>query len=275
MKLGISSYTFGWSIGVKGYTPSNPMNAEGLLNAAIGLGIQLVQIADNIPLQHMSRNELQRLGQRASEMGIQVEIGTRGLSVERVLDFVRIAHTLNANLIRIVVDESGYEPSIETIVEILKSVTGSLAGLRLAIENHDRIPSADLRQIVELAASDRIGICLDTANSLGAGEGLETVLCNLKTHTINLHIKDFQITRVPTMMGFQVEGRPAGDGMLDISQLVRTIDDYGRCETAILELWTPAEQSLDETIAKENLWARRSINYLKPFFHQGKHSLCN
>jgi len=115
-------------------------------------------------------------------------------------------------------------------------------------------------------ASDRIGVCLDTANSLGAGEGLDTVLRELGPLTVNLHIKDFHVTRVPHLMGFNVDGRPAGKGFLDVPRLLQQLAPFQRCETAVFELWTPPELRLEDTIAKEGDWAVQSLEFLKPFF---------
>jgi hypothetical protein len=39
-----------------------------------------------------------------------------------------------------------------------------------------------------------------------------------------------------------------------------------KCRTAILEQWTPAENTINETIEKELDWARRSISFLKNYF---------
>lgn len=141
-----------------------------------------------------------------------------------------------------------------------------LTRLKLGIENHDRFPAATLREMVENAGSDRIGVCLDTANSLGAGEGLDTVLRELGPLTLNLHIKDFHIARVPYLMGFTVEGRPAGAGQLDVPRLLTGFTPFHRCETTVLELWTPPEAEIERTVAKEESWAAQSLAYWKPLF---------
>ncbi len=83
---------------------------------------------------------------------------------------------------------------------------------------------------------------------------------------MNLHIKDFGIQRLPHLMGFQIDGRPAGQGMLNVPWLLSKITPFGRCQTAILEQWVVPEQSLSDTIRKEATWAVASIGYLKPFF---------
>ena len=84
--------------------------------------------------------------------------------------------------------------------------------------------------------------------------------------TVNLHIKDFAIVRVPHLMGFTVEGRPTGRGFLDVPLLLKQLGTFSCCETALLELWTPPEPLLEDTIAKEAAWAGQSLEFLKPFF---------
>ncbi|MEO7317998.1 MAG: sugar phosphate isomerase/epimerase, partial [Chthoniobacteraceae bacterium] len=81
-----------------------------------------------------------------------------------------------------------------------------------------------------------------------------------------LHIKDFHIERVPHLMGFTVSGRPAGGGFIDLPTLLAQLAPFSRCHTAILELWTPPEPRLDDTIAKEASWAAQSMDFLRPFF---------
>ncbi|TFG43847.1 MAG: hypothetical protein E4H43_01210 [Bacteroidia bacterium] len=136
--------------------------------------------------------------------------------------------------------------------------------IRLAIENHDRFRAREFEEIVNSAGSEWVGICLDSVNSMGAGEGFETVSDILVPYTINLHIKDFTIRRAVHKMGIIIEGAPAGKGMLNIPDLIRRTSQTGICRSAILELWTPPETSIELTLTKEHLWAEESINYLKP-----------
>src|ERR1043165_8034176 len=237
MKLGISSFTFGWAVGVQSHPPVSPLDELGLLEKARVLGVNLLQIGDNLPLHTFDPRRLSNLASSAAKQGIQLEIGARGLTPDRVMTYVRIARTVGAHLIRFVIDDANYNPAPENVTSILREVAPSLEGLTLGIENHDRFPAATLRYIIAKAGSDRIGVCLDTDNSLGTGEGIETVAAVLAPLTVNLHIKDFAIERVPHLMGFSVNGRPAGAGMLDVPPLLRLLLPYGRCATAVLELW--------------------------------------
>ncbi len=138
--------------------------------------------------------------------------------------------------------------------------------IRLAIENHDRLKAQEFEEIIRSADSEWVGICLDSVNSMGGGEGFAEVSKILIPHTINLHIKDFTVRRVSHKMGIIIEGAPAGRGMLDIPGLVSALEDAGRCKSAILELWTPPEPAISDTLLKEENWAAESIDYLKHIF---------
>ncbi len=266
MKLGLSSYTFGWAVGVPGHAPARPLDEHGLLDHCVAHGVSLLQVGDNLPLHTFNDARLQRFADRAARDGVQLEVGARGLTLARVAQYAALARRLNAKLIRLVIDETDYHPTPDGAARLLRDSVPLLDGLTLGIENHDRFPSATLRKMIESAGSDRIGICLDTANSLGAGEGLDTVIRELGPLTVNLHIKDFAIARVPHLMGFNVEGRPAGQGFLDVPRLLPQLAPFTRCQTAVIELWTPPEPKLEDTIAKEAAWAGQSLDYLKPFF---------
>lgn len=264
--LGISSYTYSWAVGVPGYKPAHPLDEHGLLDKAGELSVALLQIGDNLPLHTFDAARLERLANRAARENIQLEVGARGLTIERLAEYLAIARRVGAKLIRFVIDDTDYHPAPAEVTDVLRRAAPLLHGLTLGIENHDRFPAATLRSMIEAAGSNHIGVCLDTANSLGAGEGIEAVATTLAPITVNLHIKDFVIARVPHSMGFRVTGCPAGQGLLKLPALLEQLATFGRCQTAALETWPPPEANLEATLAKESDWAARSIQYLKPFF---------
>lgn len=266
MIFGLSSYTYGWAIGVPGQEPVCPMNEQDLLERARRHGVKLIQVCDNLPFRELSPDRIARFAEQAARDGVQIEVGSRRLTVEHAVEMAGLARRVGAKLVRFVIDAENYHPSAKEVVAGLREIVPSLSGLTLGIENHDRLPAGTLRTIIEEVASDRIGICLDTANSLGAGEGLTTVIGELAPLTVNLHIKDFQIIRHPHLMGFTVEGRPAGAGMLDIRWLIDQLAPFKRCDTAVVELWTPPESDIERTVAKEEAWAAQSLAYLRSVF---------
>jgi sugar phosphate isomerase/epimerase len=269
MRPGISSYTYTWAVGVPGSIPEKPLTAKGLVDKTFEAGLNLIQIADNLPLEKLSKDELDDLYGYAHEKNVSIEMGGRGLTPEHTMKCLQTAEQLNSPILRMVIDGQGFEPDLQTIISIIRELDPEFKSrnIKLALENHDRFKAKEFEKIILEAESNFVGICLDSVNSMGAGEGFETVADILIPYTINLHVKDFTIYRVLHRMGLIIEGRPAGKGMLNIPDLVSKLSVAGRCSSAILELWTPPGDSIEETLAKEDLWADESILYLKKLFN--------
>jgi sugar phosphate isomerase/epimerase len=264
-RLGIGSYAFTWAIGVPGRLPPLPLDARGLIDRAAELGVGVVQIDDNIALELLDESELEAIAAHARTRGVALEVGTRGSEPDRLRAFVAIARRLGSPLVRVVVDRGDHRPTPDEVVAAFRAVMPAYesAGVTLAIENHDRFPAATLARIVAEVGSARLGICLDTVNSLGSAEGPEAVVRRLAPFTVNLHVKDFRVERAWHHMGFAVAGCPAGQGQLDVPWLLRTLGEAGFRGNAILESWTPPAESIGDTIATEARWARESIRYLR------------
>ncbi len=263
--LGISSYTYTWAIGVPGTFPATPFSAHDLIDKATSAGINLVQIADNLSLENYSVDQLKELLSYAGDNDVSIEFGSRGLTSEHTFSCLEIAGYLASPVLRMVIDGPGYEPDLQHIIKVIKDLLPELQSrkISLAIENHDRLKAREFETIIQSVGSDLVGICLDSVNSMGAGEGFETVSDILLPYTINLHVKDFSIRRVTNKMGFVIEGRPAGAGMLNIAETLEKLSALNRCKSAILELWTTPEFSIEDTIIKEEKWANESISFLK------------
>jgi len=270
MKIGISSWTYGWQVGVPGHEPPRPLDVFGLLDRAVELGVSCVQIADNLPLHALEASQLNQIITRAGARNIEIQVGARGLKPDHIAAYLNIARQLQSPILRVVIDQGEYQPDEDQIVSVVKEILPNLKEHRivLAIENHDRFGAAVFARIVERAGSDLVGICLDTTNSFGAGEGVETVLDALLPLTVNLHVKDFAVVRATHNMGFIIEGRPAGRGMLPIRPILEKLRVHGRCNSAILEQWTPPDQDISQTVAREEAWARESIGYLRGLIDQ-------
>jgi sugar phosphate isomerase/epimerase len=259
MKPGVSSYAFGWAVNAGRFTP------DRLLDFALEHQLPVVQFGDHVPLHLLQAAELDRLAARAREAGVEIQTGARRLTAEHLETCLTIARRLGARLLRFVIDEGDYQPPPDGIASLLRNALPSLAsaGVTLAIENHDRFPCATLRRLVDDLDSPQVGICLDTANSLGAGEGIAEVLAQLAPVCVNLHLKDFAIARLPYLMGFTVTGRPLGEGMLPLAQVLATVARHDRCRTAVVETWPPPEAEISATLAKELDWAIRSVQVLR------------
>lgn len=263
MKLGLSTYTLTWSVGVPGYeAPLQPLSAEALVRLTRGRGLGLLQIADNLPLHLMPDEELRALKQAPDEHGVELEVGTRGTEPELLLRYLAIAGMLGSSLVRTLVTSSELASAEAQIREVLPAFEA--ANVMLAIENHGLHTTGQLVQLFQNLRHGHVGCCLDTVNSFGALEAPDHVIRALSPYLVNLHIKDFDIQRVDHMMGFTILGTPAGAGRLDIPQLKAIIEANGKTGVnAILELWTPYANSVEDTIATERAWMEESIAYLR------------
>lgn len=264
MQLGLSSFTFGWNVGVAHFpAPATPLGPLELLEIARENGVSLVQFGDNLPLHALETEVRAELLRHARASRITLETGARGLTAEHLRRYIALSHELGAPLLRFVIDAAPFEPSPAQVVQTLREALPELGELRVGIENHDRFPARVLARMIEELGDSRVGICLDTANSLGAGEGLGEVVPALAPHTLNWHIKDYKIARFPHQMGFTVEGRAAGNGDLDLDFVWQHLEKSGRCRSAVIELWTPPEPAHETTLQREREWAKQSLQNLR------------
>ncbi len=258
----MSTYAFPWWFSAPGdlYT-----KLERLVNTAAELQVPRIQVCDNAPLDQLSEAEHQALLNLLEAAGVAVEVGTRGLIPSKVLRYLQLAAKYNSGFLRLVIDDQGYEPSPEKIKDLLSELTPHFeqAGVKLALENHDRFRAGQYVDFIESTNPEIVAICLDTVNSLGAGEGINEVLNYLAPYCINLHIKDVTIRRLDSQMGFNVRGCPAGKGNLNIPEIIKGANKGHPLESITLELWPDDLPADTDPLALEMQWAKESIKYLK------------
>ncbi|MDR3738990.1 MAG: TIM barrel protein [Terracidiphilus sp.] len=269
MKLGIGTYTYMWSIGFPGAEPEAPMRALDLLRKAVKMGVRVVQFGPNLPLFEMPPVELDEVLSASREMDIELEIGTRGVETAHLRRQIDFTVHCGASLLRTVPEINGRVPSSAELTEPLKAIEPYLrqAGVRLAMEN-SLMPASAMSEALGTVDSEYLGITLDTVNSLAIPEGTEQVAAALAPWTSCLHVKDFAVLREWHMMGFRVEGRPAGQGQLNVPRLLELLASAGAKCNAIVELWPPPQASPRETIAMEHQWAEESVTYLRRFIKE-------
>lgn len=267
MRLGAGSYCWMWAIGVPGQEPPEArLDAFGLLERCGQLGLRVVQLGPNLQLD---QNRIGELAWRAGELGIEIEAGIAGLGLDQVRHGVDLCRQLSASLLRTVDlyeggarDAADLEANLRAAVPVLAD-----SGVRLAVENA-LTPARELAAALDAIGSPWLGVTLDTVNSLAIPEGTLEVVDTLARHTLCLHVKDFRVRRAWHMMGFTVEGTPAGQGQLNVPWLLDRLRAEGRDPNAILELWVPQQGSLEETIALEESWVKESITYLRRFLSE-------
>lgn len=256
MKIGISTWACTWAIGVVGFErPQSPMNAMAVVERAHALGAEVVQFADNLAA---SPDELIDAATRARELGIVVETGFAGTDRATLENAIALTIECGAHMFRTLPHRGADVPTPDVLTARLREIRPLLEaeGITLALENHDHYRAHELRDAVLAANSDRIGICLDTVNNYGTGESWRETASLLADLTVNFHVKDFTISRIPQQTGFRIDGAPVGRGLLDLSACVGLIPPQANW---IIEQWTPWQGTIESAIALEQSWLEESM----------------
>lgn len=267
MELGLGSYAFRWSIGIKDLQPARKMTAFDLLDQADIRGLKVLQYADNLPLDRLSEAEHHRLADEARARGIRLELGTQCFDADEVGRYLAIGQRLGATILRVALDEADAHVPVPDLARQLRPLLdrARAAGIRIAIENHFNYPSPRMVDLLTAIDDPTFGVCLDVANSICAGEWPEQTVALLAPFTINLHLKDYVITPDPYGVGFRIHGVPLGQGRAPIRWI---LDQLAHCPpemSVILEHWLPLADGLDAASAAEGPWLDQTLAAARTF----------
>lgn len=260
MRLGISSYTYPWATRLAPGEPGR-MDAHALIDQTRVFGLQVLQLADAVALHALGDAEIDAIGAHAARAGVTLELGTRAENAVHIQRYLVLAARLNIRLLRLSL--RGQTPA--EMIALLGPYVSQLeaADVRLALENHETLRAQQLLHVLESIASPRVGVCFDTANSLGCLEGAAQVFDALAQHIANVHVKDVRARRSADNSGFVIEGVPAGQGQIDLTDLFARLRALDRPMSVILENWVPGEATLTATLEKERMWAAESVAYCR------------
>lgn len=254
MSLGLGSYAFFWQHSERASTPTTIVDE---LRATRELGLDRFQICDD-PRMPATPAGLAELRSAADELGVALELGTRGVAVDHLEQQIAAAEAIGATTLRSMLTSGDDRPSAIEAEMRLRRVAPRLAdaGVTLALETYEQVPTATLIALVEELGDERIGICLDPANTVAALEDPADVIRRCARYTVNLHVKDFAFDRNPGWVGFVLAGAPLGEGLLDL-ELLRTSLDLTRVH-AIVEHWLPWQGDEQTTMRAERAWTAQS-----------------
>lgn len=260
--IGLGTYSFFWQHSTKA---STPLDLAGMLELTRALDVNLFQICDYLPLLELSTSRLTELRSRADDLGITLELGTRGVGVEHLRRFLGFAEVLGARVIRSMIYTADERPTLARAQLQLEAVLPAFeaAGVTIALETYEQLPSRDLVSLIEAVGSDSLGICLDPANCVAALENPVDVINLCAPYVANIHVKDFAFTRRGGWVGFTLEGAPLGTGLLDWEHLLRVVQPNERGINLIIEHWLPWHDTLHETARLENHWTTTTLAHLR------------
>jgi len=262
MTIGLGTYAFFWHWHS---TAARPLSLTDQLDRTADRGVTLFQICDYPLIETFDDAALAAVRAHATERGIALEVGTRGLGSEHLRNYLRIAAALGATLVRSMVNAADHRPSRREAVDLLRQVMPAYeaAGVTLALETYEQIPVRELVEIVTSVGSPSLGICLDPGNSVAALELPAATVELTAPYVRNVHVKDFAFTRRDGWVGFTLAGCPLGQGLLDYRHLVDTVRPDQRGVNQIIEHWLPWQGDSAATIRLEAEWTRHNLAYLR------------
>jgi len=260
--IGLGTYAFFWQHSDR---VAEPLSLVGAFEVTRELGVGLFQICDYAPLEQMTDAELRDAARAARDLGLTIELGTKGIVPEHLTRFLQLADVFDAQLLRGMVYGPDSRPSLAEAETWLRSMMRSFesAGVTLALETYEQVATTDLVGLVERVASPRLGICLDPANVVARLESPRDCVELTAPVVANVHVKDFAFDRQPGWVGFTYSGAAMGTGLHDYPHLLATVRPRQRGINEIVEHWLPWQGDAETTVRTEREWTRATLEQLR------------
>ena len=97
------------------------MTVYQLIENAAGFGVEVVQIADNLPLDSFEQTELLKIRNFAEDLNVQIEVGARKMTFENLEKYIELSVFFRSPVLRFVIDSPGFEPGLNEIHSIIKN----------------------------------------------------------------------------------------------------------------------------------------------------------
>ncbi|MDN3248773.1 sugar phosphate isomerase/epimerase family protein [Streptomyces mutabilis] len=262
MAYGISTYAYFWRISDRA---PEPMTLPAMLRDTAALGGEVFQICDYAPIESYDRARLADVRATADDLGLTLELGTRGIRPEHLLKYLDMAGELGVTLVRSMLNTADHRPDTAEAVALLEEAVPRYAdaGVTLGLETYEQVATDDLVSVVRAVDDPHLGIVLDPGNSVARLERPVDVVAATAPYVVNIHVKDFAFTRRDGWVGFTYAGCPLGEGLLDHDGMIAAVRPAERGINQIVEHWLPwQDEGYDATARLEHQWTQHSINTL-------------
>jgi sugar phosphate isomerase/epimerase len=260
--IGLGTYAYFWQHSDRA---PEPLSLIGAFEDTRAQGVDLFQICDYAPLEQMSDSELGDAAAAARDLGLTIELGTKGIVPEHLTRFLALADIFDAHLVRSMLYGHDSRPSLGEAESWLRHALPAYeaAGVTLALETYEQLATSDLVGVIERVGSASLGICLDPANVVARLESPRTCIEQAAALTKNVHVKDFAFARQPGWVGFTYSGAPMGSGLHDYAHLLTSVRPRERGINEIVEHWLPWQDDPATTIRTEREWTRATLEHLR------------
>lgn len=260
--IGLGSYAYFWQLSDR--TPE-AFTLHDAFEATRALDVDLFQICDTESIAAADEAELDSLVAHARDLGLTIELGTKGVAADHLALYLRLAERFDARLVRAMVRFDGGIASLDDAQRALESVLDDYtgAGVTLALETYEMLATSDLVSLVAGIDSEHLGICLDPGNVVANFESPRAAVEACAPWVRNVHAKDFAFARQEGWVGFTYSGAPLGEGRHDYPHLLRTAQPRERGINEIVEHWLPWQGDAENTTRTERAWTATALDYLR------------
>jgi sugar phosphate isomerase/epimerase len=214
-------------------------NDAQLLEFAAQHRLDAIFLQDSLDPRAMEPAHWKDVREMAQRLGLHLETGGGGILPKRAEDLEQSIATLRRHVERAAAMGSPYvrcvlaseraafpapvEQSMEWAVKILRAVRPELAGrgVKAIIEVHKDLQAWELREVVEAAGKDLVGVYLDTGNPVFVLEHPMTTLETLAPYVESAHLRDSAVYEHPR--GVAVQWVPLGEGVVDFRAFVKRL----------------------------------------------------
>ena len=238
MKLGLNDHTF--------LAAGKMFDALEILKEAHSLGLSGVHFSTLWSFKSLSDEYLRQVWRWSEDHDLYLEVGMGACNPysdcklerdrdrdprETLREVIPVAAKLGSPVVRtffgFIKERFFVEPTLKeqitATVEVLREVR-KLAidcNVSIAVENHLALTSSELRDLVERAGPDYVGVCFDTGNPLALLEEPVEALENLLPYVCSTHFKDGILCSAET--GAVWRSVPLGEGSVNLKAIAEGI----------------------------------------------------
>jgi 3-oxoisoapionate decarboxylase len=234
--------------------PIRPRSQKGFADPLTFLEFCHVRGAAGVqlPLGSVSNERAREVRDAAEKHGMYIEGSTRApkdaADVERFEKEIHTSRECGAAVVRTVMSPGRRYEAFHSAKEYAAFAAQALVSLRLAepvmtrtkmtlaAENHKDFRTDELIDVMKAISSERVGVCVDTGNSIALLEQPTETVAALAPWTTSCHLKDMGVE--DSSDGFLLAEVPLGDGFLDLSAIVGVLKKASPTLRFILEMIT-------------------------------------
>lgn len=214
-------------------------NDAQLLDYAAAQKLDAIFLQDSLDPRAMDPAHWVEVREQAARLGLRLETGGGGILPKSPEAFDQSVATLRKNIERakamgspfvraVIASERAAFPGpaeqqMEIVVRLLRTVKPQVvdANLKIVIEVHKDLLAWQMRQVVETAGPDFVGVYMDTGNPVFVLEHPMTTLETLAPYICTVHLRDSVVYEHPR--GVAVQWVPLGAGSIDFKQVIARV----------------------------------------------------